>query len=88
MKQVISVADFALMLNLVNDAIHHLECTISYDILQKYQDKETSNSKALKEHLERLSTSNSYYKSLLHLKQSLENCNIEVEVPDIKVEKE
>lgn len=81
MKQVISIADFATLLNALNELIRQMEKLTRIEI-DPVRYKE-----AKKEHLEALKN-DPYYKSLLHAKQSLENCNVEVEVPDIKVEKE
>lgn len=81
MKQVISIADFATLLNALNELIRQMEKLTIIEI-DPVRYKE-----AKKEHLEALKN-DPYYQSLLHAKQSLEKCLIEVEVPDIKVEKE
>ncbi len=87
MKQIISIADFAVMLNLINDKINRLETSIPLDITDKLK-TEKDYSKALKENKERLLNHSSYYQSLLHAKQSLEKCLVEIEVPDVEIEKE
>jgi len=78
MKQILSVADFAMILNLVNQTMVEMERPIISNWREKDYDKKK------KEHLEAIKQ-NAYYKSLMHLKQSLENLNIEVEVPDVEV---
>lgn len=77
MKQVLSVADFGLILNLVNDEIKQTEQKVAFtmDIIPEEE---------LERRLNKLKES-PYYKSLMHLKGSLENLNIEVEIPDIEV---
>lgn len=67
MKQVLSVADFATILRLVDSEISQVEyraTTRNNDILNSQ-----------------------YYLNLKHLKESLQNLNVEVETPDVEFEK-
>ena len=77
MKQVLSVADFGLILKLVNDEIKQTEERVAFtmDIIPEEE---------LERRLNRLKES-PYYKSLIHLKESLENLNIEIETPNVEV---
>lgn len=83
MKQVLSVADFATILNLVDVELSKftmptrsicLECGIDYEKECKSREKELQN--------------NGYYQNLKHLKESLQNLNIEVECPDVEIKGE
>lgn len=89
MKQVLSVADFAIILDLVNREIHQLERKEEPIFFNGYDDKkwiEEQQERINKMHEERINSP--YYKSLIHLKKSLENLNVEVETPDVKIEQE
>ena len=88
MKQVLSIADFVVITNLLNERIYSFENYIcrkfgkagkhSWGIIPaKLSDKKVQ---------EFLSVDKEY-QSLLHLKNSLENLNIEVETPDVEVDK-
>ena len=83
MKQVLSVADFATIMNLVDKELSNyrmpnrsicLECGIDYEQECAFREKELQN--------------NSYYQNLKHLKESLQNLNIEVECPDVKIKED
>lgn len=80
MKQVLSVADFSIIMVLVNREISQMEYdTRRYLFCDDIKDKKVIEEKqrALKE--------NPYYKSLIHLKESLENLNVEVETADVEI---
>ena len=80
MKQVISIADFATILNELNHRIKEMELPIfNYLVGDKVGEKE------VKKHKEKLKE-NPYYQSLLHAKKVLEECKVEIEVPDLEVE--
>lgn len=81
MKQVISIADFATILNVINREIKDLEHWVN-DV-NYYEDKQAKarEIKARKNELKK----DPDYQSLLHAKKALEECNIEIEVPDLKV---
>ena len=84
-KQVLSVADFGMIINLVNQELFQLERK-EQPIIFNPGDKEDiqRQQEAIdKRYEERINSP--YYKSLKHLKKSLENLNIEVEIPDVKV---
>ena len=80
MKQVLSVADFGLILNLVNDRIEKMEYDVKH---QPYWDKEPSKEYVNKQMREL--RRNQFYRSLIHLKESLENLNVEVETPNVEI---
>jgi len=83
MKQILSIADFAIMLQLVQKEINSMEQPIHlYTDCMSKKDWE----KRKKEHFEKIRES-VYYKSLMHIMESLESLNIEVEVPDVDVKK-
>lgn len=79
MKQVLSVADFAVILDLINKEI----CKFQEAGIPTWKEEERKRLK--KERMEELEH-NVYYQNLLHLKNSLENLNVEVETPDVKIE--
>ena len=82
MKQIISIADIATILQVLNNQIHTMEQPFNYISFD-----EDAREKNMQKHMECLKT-NSFYQSLLHAKKSLEGCNIEIEVPDLKVSRE
>lgn len=86
MKQVLSVADFAIILNLVNEEIYNLERKEELFIIcgDNKERIEEEQKRIDKMHEERLNSP--YYKSLVHLKHSLENLNVEVETPNVEIE--
>ena len=79
MKQILSVADFAIILDLLNKEI----CKFQEAGILAWKEEEKKRLK--KERIEELKH-NVYYQGLLHLKSSLENLNVEVETPDVKIE--
>ena len=81
MKQVISIADFATILNLINDKIAQLELPP-----MRYPSDKTPYKQLREEHIEFIKV-DPYYQSLLHAKKALEECMVEIEVPDLEVEK-
>ena len=83
-KQVLSVADFALILNIVNEKI------ISYEeyACRRYGKRDdlfiqpaNISDKSVQEHL----SLDQHYLDLMHLKNSLQKLNIEVETPDVEL---
>lgn len=86
MKQVISIADFATMLNVINDKIESVEHVPCFEFDWKNQ-KEKPYEQVEKEHFKRLKT-DPRYQSLLHAKKALEECKVEIEVPDLEVKDE
>ena len=77
MKQVLSVADFVVITNLLNERIRHIEDMMChrYGILKEGDYFETPvpiTDKNVQEHL----ALDNYYQSLIHLKKSLENLPI------------
>lgn len=82
MKQILSIADFATILNLVKQELQALESRcytlLPYGLTKKEIDKEVERRKnEMKESF--------YYKSLIQLKESLENLNVEVETADVEI---
>lgn len=75
MKQTLSVADFAIILDLLNEKILGMKQPLFFE--------RCVNKKQIIE--ERLK-SDPYYQSLLHLKESLQNLNIDVETPSVEIE--
>lgn len=85
MKQVISIADFSIILTVINDRIASLEYPpMEYDWKTH---KEKSYEERKKEHMKRLKA-DPRYQSLLHAKKALEECKVEIEVPDLEVKDE
>ena len=81
-KQVLSVADFAIILDLVNEKLYHFEKEEPYEA--EFEDDKNKREEIIKKYRERIKQ-NPFYKSLLHLKNSLENLNVEIETPDIEL---
>lgn len=84
MKQVLSVADFATILNLVTreiDKIEYREEAWGLDE-EDYKRRQKQLDEVREEQMK-----SPYYLSLKHLKESLENLNVEVETADVKIEK-
>ncbi len=79
MKQTLSVADFALILELINREIGKIE---------RYLEEcaETMEKFGIRKQTESLLIEKQRYQDLLHLKQSLQNLNVEVETPKVEVE--
>lgn len=93
MKQVLSVADLATMLDVTNKAIENMKRNFTYVNQTKIENGRiiTISSKKIKEEQDRLfeqMKENPYYQSLMHLKTALETLNIEIETPELKVEGE
>lgn len=83
MKQVLSVADFATIMSIVDREIERFNWKPT-----KMEWVETE-----KQYQERLKAvektrESQEYKNLLHLKESLQNLNIEVECPDVEIKGE
>ena len=85
MKQVISIADFATILNVINEKIESVEYVPGFEFDYEKQE-EIPYEKRKKEHMKRLKA-DPFYQSLLHAKKALEECKVEIEVPDLEVEK-
>jgi len=83
MIQVLSVADFATIMNLVDKELSIFEMPNRSICLEYGIDWETECASREKE-----LQNNSYYQNLKHLKQSLQNLNIEVECPDVEIKGE
>ena len=83
MKQILSIADFALILNMVNERIANMEHNADTGFFKYNMDDEVFEEEKQKR-LQELQE-NAYYKQLVHLRDSLQNLNIEVECPDVKV---
>ena len=83
-KQILSVADFALILTLVNEGISRYEELIC----RRYGKEENFfvqpaniSDKKVQKHL----SLDQNYLDLIHLKNSLQNLNIEVETPNVEL---
>lgn len=83
MKQVLSVADFATILRMVDDRICEMEQRQKYYGLGDEKERVKRQKELDKMRKARLETP--YYKNLIHLKESLQNLNIEVETPKVEV---
>ena len=91
MKQILSVADLATMLDLVNRAIERMKTDFLYVSPETIVKGRiiTLSSKKIKEEQDRLfeqMKENSYYQSLMRLKTALENLNVEIETPELEIE--
>jgi hypothetical protein len=89
MKQVLSIADFVVITNLLNKEIHSIE---SY-VCRKFgkEGKHSWNiipAELLDKKVQEFLSVDKEYQSLLHLKNSLETLNIEVETPDVAIKGE
>lgn len=83
MKQVLSVADFATLLNLVDDKLSELQMNAVMSSCHIEDSEETIKQKQ-EEGLKQLEIS-PLYQTLSHLKESLQNLNIEVECPAVEI---
>ena len=83
MKQVLSIADFATILKMVDAGIANYE----WVSISPFCTTEQEQKQEMKKHKEYLK-SNPEYNNLKHLKQSLQNLNIEVECPDVEIKGE
>ena len=81
MKTVLSVRDFAILMNIANMYISKLENDVC--LSYKLTDKEVKKKK--KEHMEELQH-NPLYQDLLRIRDKLGELNIEVETPSVEVE--
>lgn len=84
MKQVISIADFATMLGVINDKIQNVE--LEAIRVPSYMEENAARERQ-KENLKEL-RKNPVYQSLIHAKKALEECKVEIEVPDLGVKNE
>jgi hypothetical protein len=79
MEQTLSVADFATILELVNREMVRIE--------SHYRERERTFEKfGLREEPHWVLEEDKRYQDLQHLKQSLQNLNVEVEIPKVEVE--
>lgn len=79
MKQTLSVADFAIILELVNREMVRIE-------RHQKERKTTCEKFGFSEEPYWVLEENQRYQDLQHLKQSLKNLNVEVETPKVEVE--
>lgn len=84
MKQVISIADFATMLKVINDRIDYIK--IHTNVWMPFCPD--GGEKDIKREKERKLKQDPFYQSLLHAKKALEECKVEIEVPDLEVKDE
>ena len=77
MKQVLSVADFVTILNLVDKEIESVSWGIQNAMAEGCSKSAIQQIKIEKK-----------YDNLIHLKKSLQNLNIEVECPDVEIKGE
>ena len=94
-KQVLSVADFATLLNIVNKEIKEIEWRVcEYFERQDYEKyikndgeepklRPTPADIRVREQLD----NHQDYKDLLHLKEALQQISVEIETPEVKIEK-
>lgn len=83
-KQVLSVSDFALILEMVNERLCRCERREkAWGFGKTDREIRKEQEQMDKEREERLNSS--YYLQLKHLQNSLMNLNIEVETPDVKL---
>ena len=82
-KQVLSVGDFAIILRLVNDRMSEIKemyCRQFRDKREFYVKPALASDKIVQKEL----LHNNFYQDLVHLKNSLQNLNIEVETHDVE----
>lgn len=77
MKQVLSVADFATIMNLVDEKLKQVEWNL--------QEARSANCSEFV--IEQIKIENGY-DNFKHLKESLQNLNIEVECPDVEIKED
>ena len=87
MRQVLSVADFVTIVNLLAREIDRLEEFVCNKLGERDLDRFFTTPASITDpRVQEYLKSNAEYQSLLRLKKSLENLNIEVETPDVKIE--
>lgn len=84
MKQVISIADFATILNVINTKLIDFRHWVNDVDYYKDEQAKAREIKARKNELKK----DPFYQSLLHAKKALEECKVEIEVPDLEVKDE
>lgn len=85
MKQVLSVADLAVMYAIVKSEVEkadeYINCIYDFHLTNKQRQKKQEERKLAM-------SSNARYNSMLRLKKALETLEIEIETPELKVEGE
>ena len=85
MKQVLSVADLAIMYDIVKSEVakadDYINCIYEFHLSNKQRQKKQEERKLAM-------SSNARYNSMLRLKKALENLNVEIETPELKVEED
>ena len=95
-KQVLSVADFVTIINLLSKEMHDIErCVcVSFEEIDREDFKKNfpdgnvwtvPRPTLADERVQKELMSHPHYQYLTHLKESLQNLNIEVETPDVEV---
>lgn len=88
MKQVLSIADFVVITSLLNERIYGYEKRICRKFAEAGKHSwEITPAKLSDKKVQEFLSVDKEYQSLLHLKNSLENLNIEVETPAVKIDK-
>ncbi len=87
MKTVLSVRDFAILYNLVNDKIIYMESQAQWVPSYLFDKKPTDVEKApyIENNMEHL-RQDPLYQDLLRIREKLGELNIEVETPSVEVE--
>lgn len=78
MKQVLSVADFVTIINLLDKEIRSIENIVCDNAGEQLSSKDVQDALSVYHP----------YQNLIHLKESLQTLNIEVETPDIEISNE
>lgn len=83
-KQVLSVADFAIILRLIDDRMSSIEEMYCHQLAYKdgfYLKPALVSDKSVQKEL----LHNNFYQDLVCLKNSLQKLNIEIETPDVEI---
>lgn len=85
-RTVLSVRDFAILYNIIDDKIRHMESQAQWIPSYLFNKEHTEEEKAsyIEKNMEQL-RQNLYYQDLLRIREKLGELNIEVETPSVEV---
>lgn len=88
-KQTLSVADFVTIVRLVDCEIYKISNTEYKNARMDYREVgEFYDIKVMKETVDKALSENVFYQDLLHLKNSLQNLQIEIETPKVEIKED
>jgi len=85
MKHYLSVADFVVIFDLIDERIRNLERVPNFGF---YDGMSNEDPKSREEYWKEKLKTNASYQRLIKLREHLENLNIDIDVPEIKIKGE